>query len=179
MLNLVKPKYFIPIHGEYKHLKKHAMLAQAAGIDEKNIVIADLGGVITVNKNEIKVDQSVQAGQIFVDGLGVGDVGSVVLRDRRHLSQDGLVVVVFTVDRATGEVLSGPDIVSRGFVYVKESEQLIGEARQKARSVLEKYRDYEYKDWMVIKSKIREQVSHVLYQRTKRSPMVLPIVMEI
>lgn len=179
MLNLVKPKYFIPIHGEYKHLKKHSMLAQGAGIDEKNIVIADLGGVITINKNEIKVDQSVTAGQIFVDGLGVGDVGSVVLRDRRHLSQDGLVVVVFTVDRATGEVLSGPDIVSRGFVYVKESEQLIGEARQKARSVLEKYRDYEYKDWMVIKSKIREQVSHVLYQRTKRSPMVLPIVMEI
>ena len=179
MLNLVKPKYFIPIHGEYKHLKKHSMLAQGAGIDEKNIVIADLGGVITINKNEVKVDQSVAAGQIFVDGLGVGDVGSVVLRDRRHLSQDGLVVVVFTVDRATGEVLSGPDIVSRGFVYVKESEQLIGEARQKARSVLEKYRDYEYKDWMVIKSKIREQVSHVLYQRTKRSPMVLPIVMEI
>ena len=179
MLNLVKPKYFIPIHGEYKHLKKHSMLAQGAGIDEKNIVIADLGGVITINRNEIKVDQSVAAGQIFVDGLGVGDVGSVVLRDRRHLSQDGLVVVVFTVDRATGEVLSGPDIVSRGFVYVKESEQLIGEARQKARSVLEKYRDYEYKDWMVIKSKIREQVSHVLYQRTKRSPMVLPIVMEI
>ena len=179
MLNLVKPKYFIPIHGEYKHLKKHSMLAQGAGIDEKNIVIADLGGVITINKNEIKVDQSVAAGQIYVDGHGVGDVGSVVLRDRRHLSQDGLVVVVFTVDRATGEVLSGPDIVSRGFVYVKESEQLIGEARQKARSVLEKYRDYEYKDWMVIKSKIREQVSHVLYQRTKRSPMVLPIVMEI
>ncbi|MBE6895397.1 MAG: ribonuclease J [Ruminococcaceae bacterium] len=179
MLNLVKPKYFIPIHGEYKHLKKHSMLAQGAGIDEKNIVIAELGGVITINKEEIKVDNSVQAGQIFVDGLGVGDVGSVVLRDRRHLSQDGLVVVVFSVDRASGEVLSGPDIVSRGFVYVKESEQLIAEARQKARSVLEKYRDYEYKDWSVIKSKIREQVSHVLYQRTKRSPMVLPIVMEI
>ena len=179
MLNLVKPKYFIPIHGEYKHLKKHAMLAQGSGIDEKNIVIAELGGVITVNRDEISVDQSVTAGQVFVDGLGVGDVGSVVLRDRRHLSQDGLVVVVFTVDRASGEVLSGPDIVSRGFVYVKESEQLIGEARQKARSVLEKYQDYEYKDWMVIKSKIREQVSRVLYQRTKRSPMVLPIVMEI
>lgn len=179
MLNLVKPKYFIPIHGEFKHLKKHSMLAQGAGIEEKNIVIAELGGVITINEEEIKVDNSVQAGQVFVDGLGVGDVGSVVLRDRRHLSQDGLVVVVFSVDRATGEVLSGPDIVSRGFVYVKESEQLIAEARQKARSVLEKYRDYEYKDWSVIKSKIREQVSHVLYQRTKRSPMVLPIVMEI
>lgn len=179
MLNLVKPKYFIPIHGEYKHLKKHSMLAQGAGIEEKNIIIAELGGVITISEEEIKVDNSVQAGQVFVDGLGVGDVGSVVLRDRRHLSQDGLVVVVFSVDRATGEVLSGPDIVSRGFVYVKESEQLIAEARQKARSVLEKYRDYEYKDWSVIKSKIREQVSHVLYQRTKRSPMVLPIVMEI
>ena len=179
MLNLVKPKYFIPIHGEFKHLKKHAMLAQGAGVDEKNIIIAELGGVITISEEEIKVDNSVQAGQVFVDGLGVGDVGSVVLRDRRHLSQDGLVVVVFSVDRATGEVLSGPDIVSRGFVYVKESEQLIAEARQKARSVLEKYRDYEYKDWSVIKSKIREQVSHVLYQRTKRSPMVLPIVMEI
>ena len=179
MLNLVKPKYFIPIHGEYKHLKKHALLAQGAGIDENNIVIADLGGVITVNEDSIRVDQSVTAGQIFVDGLGVGDVGSVVLRDRRHLSQDGLVVVVFTVDRASGELLSGPDIVSRGFVYVKESEQLIGEARQKARSVLEKYQGYEYKDWTVIKAKIREQVSHVLYQKTKRSPMVLPIVMEI
>ena len=179
MLNLVKPKYFIPIHGEFKHLKKHSMLAQAAGIEEKNIIIAELGGVITISQDEIKVDNSVQAGQVFVDGLGVGDVGSVVLRDRRHLSQDGLVVVVFSVDRATGEVLSGPDIVSRGFVYVKESEQLIAEARQRARSVLEKYSDYDYKDWAVIKSKIREQVSHVLYQRTKRNPMVLPIVMEI
>ena len=179
MLNLVKPKYFIPIHGEYKHLKKHALIAQGAGIEENNIVIADLGGVITINEDSVKVDQSVTAGQIFVDGLGVGDVGSVVLRDRRHLSQDGLVVVVFTVDRASGELLSGPDIVSRGFVYVKESEQLIAEARQKARSVLEKYQGYEYKDWTVIKAKIREQVSHVLYQKTKRSPMVLPIVMEI
>ncbi|MBQ5783341.1 MAG: ribonuclease J [Oscillospiraceae bacterium] len=179
MLNLVNPKYFIPIHGEYKHLKKHSMLAQGAGIDEKNIVIADVGGVITVSEDGISVDQTVTAGQVFVDGLGVGDVGSVVLRDRRHLSQDGLVVVVFTVDRASGELLSGPDIVSRGFVYVKESEQLIGEARQKARAVIDKYRDYDYKDWTVIKAKIRDQVSHVLYQKTKRSPMVLPIVMEI
>ncbi len=179
MQTLVQPKYFIPIHGEYKHLKKHAMLAEACGVDEKNIVIAELGGVITVSEDGITVDQSVTAGQVFVDGLGVGDVGSVVLRDRRHLSQDGLVVVVFTVDRVSGELLSGPDIVSRGFVYVKESEQLIGEARQKARAVLDKYKDYDYKDWTVIKAKIREQVSHVLYQRTKRSPMVLPIVMEI
>ncbi|MEG0091060.1 MAG: RNase J family beta-CASP ribonuclease, partial [Oscillospiraceae bacterium] len=162
-----------------KHLKKHAMLAQASGIDEKNIIIDDIGGAIKVSEDGISVDESVTSGAVFVDGLGVGDVGSVVLRDRRHLSEDGLVVVVFSVDKATGEVLSGPDIVSRGFVYVKESEQLIGEARQKARNVLDKYKDYEYKDWMVIKAKVREQVSHVLYQRTKRSPMVLPIVMEI
>lgn len=179
ILNLVKPQYFIPVHGEYKMLKKHAQLAQAAGIDEKNILVTDIGCAIKINTGAITLDDTVTAGQVFVDGLGVGDVGSVVLRDRRHLSEDGLVVVVFSVDKVSGEILSGPDIVSRGFVYVKESEQLIGEARQKARNVLEKYKDHEFKDWMVIKAKIREQVSHVLYQRTKRSPMVLPIVMEI
>ena len=179
MLTLVKPQYFIPVHGEYKHLKKHAMLAQGMGIDEKNIIMADIGGVLKISKDAIVVEEGVTAGQVFVDGLGVGDVGSVVLRDRRHLSQDGLVVVVFTVDSATGDLLSGPDIVSRGFVYVKESEALIAEARLAARNVLAKYKDYEYKDWMVIKSKIREQVSFVLYKKTKRSPMVLPIVMEV
>ncbi|MEG2192319.1 MAG: ribonuclease J, partial [Oscillospiraceae bacterium] len=178
MLTLVKPEFFIPVHGEYKHLKKHAMLAQSVGIDEKNIIIADVGEVLKISKNAIVREEGVTAGPVFVDGLGVGDVGSVVLRDRRHLSQDGLVVVVFTVDNSTGELLSGPDIVSRGFVYVKESEALIGEARLAARSILDKYRDYEYKDWMVIKAKIREQVSFVLYKKTKRSPMVLPIVME-
>ncbi len=179
VLNLIKPQYFIPVHGEYKHLKKHAQLAMAQGIKEENIIIGDVGGVLKVSKDAISVEESVTSGQILVDGLGVGDVGSVVLRDRKHLSQDGLVVVVFTVDSATGEVLSGPDIVSRGFVYVKESEALITEARIAARKVLEKYQDYEYKDWMVIKSKIREQVSNTLYRRTKKSPMVLPIVMEV
>ena len=179
MLNLVKPKYFIPVHGEYKHLKRHALLAEGAGIPSDNIIIGNIGEVLKIDKNGISVEEVVTSGQVLVDGLGVGDVGSVVLRDRRHLSQDGLVVVVFTVDNATGDLLSGPDIVSRGFVYVKESEALISEARMAARAVIEKYKDYDYKDWTVIKAKIRDQVSTVLYKKTKRSPMVLPIVMEV
>ncbi len=179
MLNLVKPKYFIPVHGEYKHLKKHSNIALACGVLEENIVLGDIGGVLKISKDSMEVQESVTAGQVLVDGLGVGDVGSVVLRDRRHLSQDGLVVVVFTVDSASGELVSGPDIVSRGFVYVKESETLINEARQAARNVINKYSNNQYKDWMVIKGKVKEQVSHVLYRKTKRNPMVLPIVMEI
>ncbi|MBQ7902665.1 MAG: ribonuclease J [Oscillospiraceae bacterium] len=179
MLNLVKPQYFIPVHGEYKHLKRHAMLAEGAGIPQENIILANTGGVLRIDRNGITVEETVTAGQVLVDGLGVGDVGSVVLRDRRHLSQDGLVVVVFTADSYSGRLLSGPDIVSRGFVYVKESEGLISEARLAAREVIEKYENYDYRDWTVIKSKIRDQVSAVLYKKTKRSPMVLPIVMEV
>lgn len=179
ILNLVKPKFFIPVHGEYKHLKRHALIAEGAGVKPQNIVIGNIGEVLKINKNGITVEETVTAGQVLVDGLGVGDVGSVVLRDRRHLSQDGLVVVVFTVDSASGRLLSGPDIVSRGFVYVKESEALIADARMAARQVIEKYRDYDYKDWSMIKGKIRDQVSFVLYKKTKRSPMVLPIVMEV
>ena len=179
MLNLVKPQYFIPVHGEYKHLKRHAMLAENAGIPTENIILANTGEVLRLDINGIAVEETVTSGQVLVDGLGVGDVGSVVLRDRRHLSQDGLVVVVFTVDSYSGQLLSGPDIVSRGFVYVKESEGLISEARLAARAVIEKYENYDYRDWTVIKSKIRDQVSAVLYKKTKRSPMVLPIVMEV
>ena len=179
MLNLVKPQYFMPVHGEYKHLKRHAMVAENVGVPVENIIMANTGEVLKINVNGITVEETVTAGQVLVDGLGVGDVGSVVLRDRRHLSQYGLVVVVFTVDSATGRLLSGPDIVSRGFVYVKESEGLISEARLAARQVIEKYESYDYQDWTVIKAKIRDQVSQVLYRKTKRSPMVLPIVMEV
>ncbi|MBR5520679.1 MAG: ribonuclease J [Oscillospiraceae bacterium] len=179
MLNLVKPKYFIPVHGEYKHLKRHAILAEGSGVPVENIVMANIGEVLRIDNNGITVEETVTSGQVLVDGLGVGDVGSVVLRDRRHLSQDGLVVVVFTVDGASGQLLSGPDIVSRGFVYVKESEALISEARLAAREVIEKYQAYDYQDWSVIKSKIRDRVSLSLYKKTKRSPMVLPIVMEV
>ncbi|MBR4035916.1 MAG: ribonuclease J [Oscillospiraceae bacterium] len=179
MLNLVKPQYFIPVHGEYKHLRKHAMLAEGAGIPKENIIMANTGEVLRIDKKGITVEESITSGQVLVDGLGVGDVGSVVLRDRRHLSQDGIVVVVFTIDGYSDQLLSGPDIISRGFVYVKESEALISEARMAARAVIEKYENYDYKDWSVIKSKIRDQVSNVLYKKTKRSPMVLPIVMEV
>ena len=179
MLNLVKPQYFIPVHGEYKHLRKHAMLAEGAGIPKENIILANTGEVLRISKEGITVEESVTSGQVLVDGYGVGDVGSVVLRDRRHLSQDGIVVVVFTVDGYSDQLLSGPDIISRGFVYVKESEALISEARLAARRVIEKYENYDYKDWSLIKSKIRDQVSNVLYKKTKRSPMVLPIVMEV
>ena len=179
MLNLVKPQYFMPVHGEYKHLKRHAMVAENVGVPVENIIMANTGEVLKINVNGITVEETVTAGQVLVDGLGVGDVGSVVLRDRRHLSQYGIVVVVFTVDSATGRLLSGPDIVSRGFVYVKESEGLISEARLAARQVIEKYESYDYQDWTVIKAKIRDQVSQVLYRKTKRSPMVLPIVMEV
>ena len=179
MLNLVKPQYFIPVHGEYKHLRKHAMLAEGAGIPKENIIMANTGEVLRIDRKGITVEESITSGQVLVDGYGVGDVGSVVLRDRRHLSQDGIVVVVFTVDGYSDQLLSGPDIISRGFVYVKESEALISEARIAARRVIEKYEHYDYKDWSVIKSKIRDQVSNVLYKKTKRSPMVLPIVMEV
>ena len=179
MLNLVKPQYFIPVHGEYKHLKRHAMLAEGAGIPKENIVMANTGEVLRIDKNGITVEESITSGQVLVDGLGVGDVGSVVLRDRRHLSHDGIVIVVFTIDGYSDQLLSGPDIISRGFVYVKESEALISEARMAARAVIEKYENYDYKDWTVIKGKIRDQVSNVLYKKTKRSPMVLPIVMEV
>ena len=179
MLNLVKPQYFIPVHGEYKHLRKHAMLAEGAGIPKENFIMANTGEVLRIDRKGITVEESITSGQVLVDGYGVGDVGSVVLRDRRHLSQDGIVVVVFTVDGYSDQLLSGPDIISRGFVYVKESEALISEARMAARRVIEKYEHYDYKDWSVIKSKIRDQVSNVLYKKTKRSPMVLPIVMEV
>lgn len=179
MLNLVKPQFFIPVHGEYKHLKRHALLAEGAGIPKENIIMANTGEVLRIDKNGITVEESITSGQVLVDGLGVGDVGSVVLRDRRHLSHDGIVVVVFTIDGYSDQLLSGPDIISRGFVYVKESEALISEARMAARAVIEKYENYDYKDWTVIKSKIRDQVSNVLYKKTKRSPMVLPIVMEV
>ena len=179
MLNLVKPQYFIPVHGEYKHLRKHAMLAEGTGIPKENIIMANTGEVLRIDRKGITVEESITSGQVLVDGYGVGDVGSVVLRDRRHLSQDGIVVVVFTVDGYSDQLLSGPDIISRGFVYVKESEALISEARMAARRVIEKYEHYDYKDWSVIKSKIRDQVSNVLYKKTKRSPMVLPIVMEV
>ncbi|MDD3429567.1 MAG: ribonuclease J [Oscillospiraceae bacterium] len=180
ILELVKPKYFIPVHGEYKQLYKHAKLGESMGIPKQNILISDIGETIIMDNQSIRRGEPVQAGRILVDGLGVGDIGNVVLRDRRHLSQDGLVIVVATIDTATGEVLSGPDIVSRGFVYVRESEQLIDEARIVVREIFEQCRNEGLvNDWASVKARIREQLSSMMYRRTKRSPMILPILMEI
>lgn len=179
MISIVKPKYFIPVHGEQKHIMKHAQLAESVGMSSKNIVIADNGRVVEMTDKEIKISGTVPAGRVFVDGYGVGDVGSVVLRDRKHLAQDGLIVVVATIDGYSGEILSGPDVVSRGFVYVRESEELIDDARRLAQNILEDCAYNNVREWSVIKTKIRDEVSHLMYERTKRSPMILPVIMEL
>lgn len=179
MISIVKPKYFIPVHGEQKHIMKHAQLAESVGISSKNIVIADNGRVVEMTDKDIKITGTVPAGRVFVDGYGVGDVGSVVLRDRKHLAQDGLIVVVATIDGYNGEILSGPDVVSRGFVYVRESEELIDDAKHLAQTILEDCAYNNVREWSVIKTKIRDEVSHLMYERTKRSPMILPVIMEL
>lgn len=179
ILNLTAPQYFLPVHGEYKQLKKHALTAQSMGIAPKNIHIAEVGENIILSRSGIKNGEPAPAGAVMVDGLGVGDVGNVVLRDRRLLSQDGLVIVVATVERATGEVLSGPDLVSRGFVYVRESEELMDEARRLVVNCLEKCRTENVRDWNSVKTRVRETLSSHIFRRTKRSPMILPILMEV
>lgn len=179
MIGLLKPKYFIPVHGEYKHLKKNSNLALAMGIPQKNILLPDVGKQVELRKDSIKLCGTVPAGKVFVDGSGVGDVGSIVLRDRKHLAQDGLIIVVATIDSATGEVVAGPDIVSRGFVYVRESEQLMEDARNLCSDVLTSCAQQGIHDWASMKNNLRDEVSRMMYNRTKRSPMVLPIIMEV
>ena len=179
IMGIVKPKYFIPVHGELKHLRKHAGLALNVGIPKENILIADNGRVAEISKKALKCTSTVPAGRVFVDGYGVGDVGSVVLRDRKHLAQDGLVIVAVCIDRENGEIVSGPDVVTRGFVYVKESEELINAAREVAVRAIEAQTDGGYFDWNSIKSSLRDEISHLMYERTKRSPMILPVIMEV
>ena len=176
---LTRPKFFIPVHGEQKHLYKHAALAQGMGMPAKNVLITDIGKTIEITADKMAVVGSVPAGRVLVDGLGVGDVGSIVLRDRKHLAEDGLIVVVATVDSATGELISGPDIVTRGFVYVREAEALIDEIREAARRALENCCRNPHCDWSTMKSRVRDDLSRMLFQKTKRSPMILPIIMEI
>ncbi len=179
IMGLVKPQYFIPVHGEQKHLRKHAMLAEGMGIPKDNIFIADNGYVAEINHSSIKSGAPVPAGKIFVDGYGVGDVGSVVLRDRKHLGQDGIIVVTASVDYETGQLIAGPEVVSRGFVYVKEAEELIAQARKVAEKSLENCYYNNITDINAIKGKLRDSVSHFVYEKTKRSPMILPIIMEV
>jgi ribonuclease J len=177
MINLVKPKFFIPIHGEYRHLVQHARLAVDMGLDSEKVVIAEIGDVVELSRHRIKVAGKVASGKVFVDGLGVGDVGNIVLRDRKQLSQDGILIVVVTIDKNSGRILAGPDIVTRGFVYVRESEALIDEAKGKVKIALE--RCSEYADWATMKNQIRDILGKHLYDRMKRRPMILPIIMEI
>ncbi len=179
MLALTKPKFFIPIHGEYKHMKKHQGLAIKMGIPEENIFLLNLGQVVETDGVDMNITTQVQAGRVLVDGLGVGDVGSVVLRDRKHLAEDGLIAVVTTINRATGEVIAGPDIVSRGFVYVRESEELIEEAKQLVKKTLTECSERNIREWGNIKSSIKDELGNYIYQKTKRSPMILPVIMEV
>ena len=176
---LVKPKYFIPVHGEQKHLQKHAELAQYLGMERKNIFIGDVGSVVEINENYMKELAPVQAGKVFVDGLGVGDVGSIVLRDRKHLGQDGLIIIVASLDVYDGHVISGPDIVSRGFVYVRESEGLLDEVKRVALGILEDCAENNIHEWGIIKNRIKDDVAKLIGQKTRRAPMILPILQEV
>lgn len=179
MHSLVKPKFFLPVHGEFRHLKQHAELAVKLGMDSANTMIVDIGNLVEVTRDSIKVNGSVPSGNVFVDGLGVGDVGNIVLRDRKHLSQDGILTVVVTIEKESGNVIAGPDIISRGFVYVRESEDLMEEARLVVKNALRECEENRIRDWATLKTTMKEDLRNFLYERTKRKPMILPIIMEI
>lgn len=179
IMALTRPKFFIPVHGEYKHLKKSAGIAHSIGIPESNIIIGTIGDVIETDGTELKITGKVPAGRVLVDGLGVGDVGSIVLRDRKHLAEDGLIVVVATIESESGTILAGPDILSRGFVYVRESEEMMEAARDILRKTLEGCLSGGVRDWNGIKSSLRDSLSDYIYMKTKRNPMILPIIEEI
>ncbi len=179
MLALVKPKFFIPVHGEYRMLVKHAQLAVMMGVQPNNTVIAENGRVIELTRKSIRCETTVPSGRVFVDGAGVGDVGSVVLRDRKHLAQDGMIVVVLALSGEDSSLISGPDIITRGFIYEKESDAIIDEMKRVVRESLDSCRYQRLTDWATIKNKIRTNLTGYLYKTTKRSPMILPVVTEI
>ena len=179
MMSIIKPQYFMPVHGEQKHLMRHSNLAEQVGINPDNIIISQNGDVVELSRKEVKCTQTVQAGRVLVDGLGVGDVGSIVLRDRKLLSDDGIIIIAIAVDRLTREIISGPDVVTRGFIYVRESEELIRDINEQAADILERCYIHNVRDWNTVKTKLKEGISRFLFQRTKRSPMVLPIIMEV
>ncbi len=179
MLTLIKPKYFIPVHGEYRQLIAHAETAKKIGIPHENIFITENGKVLELNENEAKFTGHVQSGKVLVDGLGVGDVGSVVLKDRQRLSQDGLIVVVITLDSKTGKIVAGPDVISRGFVYVRESENLMEEIKRLLREELRKCEEKHIRDWVTLKLVVKDELGDFIYKKTKREPMLIPIITEI
>ena len=179
MLSLIRPKYFIPVHGEYRQLIAHSDTAKKVGIPPENIFLMTNGRVLELNDDEAKLTGVVPFGKIMVDGLGVGDVGNIVLRDRQHLSQDGLIIVVLTMDSSTGEILAGPDVISRGFVYVKESENLMEEVKHVLRDEIDVLEESGVRDWATIKAKLKEGLRDYIFAKTKRNPMILPIIMEV
>lgn len=179
ILALTKPKFYMPVHGEYKHFKKQKQLAMDMGIPKENIIIGDIGNVIETDGVDMKIVSQVPAGRVMVDGLGVGDVGSIVLRDRKHLAEDGLIIVTVVIDKSIGEVVAGPDMISRGFVYVRESEQLMDEARNLLSHTLASCTPQDFREWNSMKTKLRDALSDFIFSKTKRSPMILPIISEI
>ena len=176
---MAKPKFFMPVHGEYRMLKRHSELAQEVGMPAENIFVMQTGQVLELDKNSAKVTTTVPIGNVLVDGLGVGDVGNIVLRDRKHLSEDGLMIVVVTISKEDGKVLAGPDIISRGFVYVRESEDLMDGAKTVIKDVLNECEEKNIKEWAYLKNNIKENLKEYLYTKTKRNPMILPIIMEV
>jgi ribonuclease J len=178
--SLIKPKYFMPVHGEYRHLRRHAMIAESLGMPKDHIFILANGEILSLKKNKVeKKKETVPCNPVLVDGLGVGDVGNIVLRDRKLLSESGLIIVVAAIDKATGAICSGPDIISRGFVYVRESEDLIESARKVAEERLYKCQKAKMKDWSSMKNAVRSDLQDYIYQQTKRNPVILPIFMEV
>ena len=179
ILALARPKYFIPVHGEYRQLIAHSETAQSMGIPPENIFLMKNGRVLEVSEGEAKLAGAVPSGKILVDGLGVGDVGNIVLRDRQHLSQDGLIIIVMTMDGSSGEIVSGPDVISRGFVYVRESENLMEDVKREIREEVRKFEEKNVTDWSTIKATLKDNLREYIFQKTKRNPMILPIIMEI
>ena len=179
IIALAKPKYFIPVHGEYRQLIAHSETAQSMGIDKDNIIMLQNGRVLEINEDSAEFTGTVQSGRVLVDGLGVGDVGNIVLRDRQHLSQDGLIIIVLTMDGSTGEVIAGPDVISRGFVYVRESENLMDDVKAVVRHEVKKCEEKEIRDWSTIKTTVRENLRDYRFAKTKRNPMIIPIIMEV
>ena len=177
--SLVRPKYSVPVHGEYKHLKAQAKLAMDLGMEKDNVFILSTGDVLSLSEDSAKVTGKVQTGALFVDGIGVGDVGTIVLRDRQQLSEEGIMIVVLALDQATGELMAGPDIVSRGFVYVRESEELIEEIRTIASDILNEELANGITEWTQMKTDVKDALSKFLYAKTKRKPMVLPVIMSV
>ena len=179
IIALTKPKYFIPVHGEYRQLIAHSETAQSMGYDKEHIIMLQNGRILEINEDGAELTGTVPNGRVLVDGLGVGDVGNIVLRDRQHLSQDGLIVIVLTMDSNTGEVIAGPDVISRGFVYVRESENLMDEVKSVVRHEIAKCEEKGIRDWSTIKSTVRENLRDYVFAKTKRNPMIIPIIMEV